>query len=97
MFGRMMMSKTKIEYTPEMVEKCSSHMLTEILNSHVDEIEILKKYRDLVEQLEADMQSGNIRLIAPVLSDGEFSEFIVVRTSAVHYSSKLIYILDGRK
>lgn len=91
------MSKTKIEYTPEMVENLSTDMLASILNSCMDEIELLHKYQDLVEQLEEDMKSGDIKLMAPVFSDGEFSEFIVVRTSAVHYSSKLIYILDGRK
>jgi hypothetical protein len=93
----MMMSKTKIEYTSEMVENLSTDMLVAILNSCTDEIENLHKYQDLVEQLEADMQSGDIKLVAPVFSDGEFSEFIVVRTDAVHYSSKLIYILDRRK
>jgi hypothetical protein len=91
------MSEIKPEYTASLVEKCSFEMLAEILNSYVDEIEILKKYRRLVEALETDMKSGDIQLVAPVWSDGEFSEFLVVRKDAVHYSSKLIYVLDGRK
>ena len=84
-------------YTSDMVAVISSTMLAELMNSYVDELEILKRYRDLVERMEEDMKSGDVRLIAPVLADGEFSEFLVVRKDAVHYSSKLLYVLDSRR
>jgi len=91
------MNKSKPVYTEDFVRGCTSEMLSATLNIYVEELEILRKYRDLLLGVEEEMKSGKIRLIAPVLADGKFSEFLVVRMDAVHYSSKLLYVLDSRK
>lgn len=89
------MSEKEPNYTAEMVEKSNSELLASLINSYVEEVEKLKKYERLFNLLENAMKEDAVRLIAPVLADGEFSEFMVLSKDAIHYSSKLVYALEG--